>query len=407
MKKLVNLNEEINVINSVVPFMSNAVVGDVTANLTVLSQAFSGGKIEIVMAEKDFYLIGAKVVEAFKNCKAETKLLLIEDKDFNYTEVRSSFNSNVGAVIAVGDKNLLSAVRYYSSIHSVPCFAVVTTPFFEKVFAKNVYLKTENVSVKMPAEHYKKVYIDPEIISKAQKEYFAKSYVSVISKLTSLIDYKLNCFLSGESVDNKLFALLKRAVNIVASLLEYQNYKHALIVAELYVATVNAYSDFLSGTGVEVLKEALSIFAPNLKGAEKSVIAFEKTAKIYHMFFTNDFSDLLSSPDYLSDLELLVESTKRDRAVFSKNLKIPGEKRRRLINLLLEKTRDDFKRETSLIMSILPAVKSVYQAILQTKEKPIISYKQIKNAVTVAPYLTDKTSALTLCRDMGVLKCAN
>ena len=91
---------------------------------------------------------------------------------------------------------------------------------------------------------------------------------------------------------------------------------------------------------------------------------------------------------------------------FYKNLKIPSERRRKLIALLMQKTRDDFKRETTLILSVLPSIIKIYDK-LNNKERKTISYKQIKNAVCLGAYLTDKTSTLTLCRDEGILKCAN
>ena len=124
------------------------------------------------------------------------------------------------------------------------------------------------------------------------------------------------------------------------------------------------------------------------------------------MLFSNDLSDLLSVPDYEGDLLTLEEFSGYERAHFYKNLKIPSEKRRKLINMLLDKTRDDFKKETTVILSVLPSVIKIYSQ-LNGKKRQTISYKQTKNAVNLGSYLTDRTSVLTLCRDLGILKCAN
>jgi hypothetical protein len=89
------------------------------------------------------------------------------------------------------------------------------------------------------------------------------------------------------------------------------------------------------------------------------------------------------------------------------NLKIPSEKRRLLINLLIDKTRDDFLSETTAILKAFYKIKKYYSSLTGVMGDGNISYKQIKNAVTLSPYLTDKTSVLTLMRDLGVLSCAN
>jgi hypothetical protein len=232
--------------------------------------------------------------------------------------------------------------------------------------------------------------------------------MSVMNKLTALIDYRISSYLSGQSVDNKLFEMVKASINCVAMLPKYDNYKSAIIYSQLVLLAINSISTMLEGTGEQVLKEALSLFAPKMNEYEKEFLAFEKLSKIYHLYFSNDFSDLLIVPDYYAELKSLEEYSKRDISVFSKNLKIPSERRRVLINLLFEKTSSEFKAETTTILQILKQVKKIYENLLfKSKKGSKPSYKQVKNAITLSTYLTDKTSVLTLCRDAGILKCAN
>ena len=363
------------------------------------------GKIEVVMTESDFSKVGSIVLGALKSCNIKPALLLIEENDFHYTAVRKSFSAGLSGVIAVGDKNLLSAIRYYASLSDIPCYAVPTTPYIELLSANNVYLKTGGLVAVMPSKPFRNIFIDEAVILKAENEHFSKAYISVMSKLTALIDYKMDCFLSGNKVDGELFTATKKAINTLAMITSYENYKTAIIGAQLYLLSISLDAPF-QGSGVWVIKNALSLFCKNLSGGDKTLIAFEKTAKIYHMLFSNDLSDLLSVPDYEGDLLTLEEFSGYERAHFYKNLKIPSEKRRKLINMLLDKTRDDFKKETTVILSVLPSVIKIYSQ-LNGKKRQTISYKQTKNAVNLGSYLTDRTSVLTLCRDLGILKCAN
>lgn len=405
MKSVYDLSLELNSVSINSPCYNSIRIGSILDTFSILKKGFLGGKIEVVMTENDFSKIGAFVTGALKRLNVETALLLIEENDFHYTAVRKSFSNNISAVIAVGDTNLLSLTRYYSSINGVLCYAVPTTPYIEPLTLSNVYLKTTGLPATLQAQAFNKIFIDENIILKAENSYFAKSYVSVMSKLTALIDYKVDCFLSGNKVDGEVFSLSKKAINTLAKISLYKNYKSAILGAQIFMLMVNYKEPFI-GSGVEVVKNCLFIFNNKSLCGDKTLIAFEKTAKIYHMYFSNDFSDLLSVPDYEGDLVALEQSAGYERAHFYKNLKIPSEKRRKLINILMEKTRADFKKETSVILSVLPNVIKIYNQLNNNKEKNF-SYKQIKNAVTLGAYLTDKTSVLTLCRDAGILKCAN
>ena len=406
MKKHLDISHELNsLFQTETP--KKFLIGNAGDMLSTIASAFSRGKVEVVITEKNFKRFGSAILEGLRTGGAEVKVLFIEDKDFYYTQVKTSFNSQVGAVIGVGDKNLLSAVRYYSSLHGVPCFAILTTPIIENVLEGNVSLKTEGLPAKMKAQSFNKVIIDQEIIKKASGKYFAEAYTLTVSKLTSLIDYKINAYVAGEKVSPEIFQLVKKAINVSATLFDYSDYKTAIIFSQILLAIAKGECEGLCQTGIETVLDALHVFAPNTQDYEKAFIAFEKTAKLYHLYFSNDFANFLAVPDYFEDLELLQSATNRDKSFFYNNLKIPSEKKRQLINLLISKTKGGFCEETTVILKILNGVKILYDKLLNGEEKSIISYKQIKNAVTLSPYLSCKTSVLTLCRDAGVLKCAN
>ncbi|MBQ3235045.1 MAG: hypothetical protein IJA97_02680 [Clostridia bacterium] len=407
MKTAIELKTEIERIFGRENYLPEVFLGAFEDGLYEVCKNFSRGKIEVVMAEKDFKKVGSTILEKIKSFGVGVQLLLIEDRDFSYSAVKSSFNGSFGCCIAVGDKYLLSAVRYYSSLNGTPCYAIPITPCFDKVLAPNVYLKTKALTAEMPAEKFKKVIIDENLILKSRSESFAEAYASSVSKLMGLIDYKLNCFLNGTAVDERFFTAVKQGINLALGSTSCENAKQAIIASQAVLAIATGKSDALLYTGAECIKTALSVYAHEAKDCKKEFISFEKTLKLYHLFFSNDFSDLLSVPDYYVDTEALEKDFKRDRAFFIKNVKIPSEKRRRLISLLLLKTSSDFKAETTAIMRALTGIKRVYVSMLGVQGDGNISYKQIKNSVTASTYLTDRVTALTLMRDLGVLQCAN
>ena len=388
-------------------FPAEVFFGAFKKGLFELGETLLNGKIEVIMAEKDFKKVGLPVYEAIKSLKINARLLLIEDKDFSFSAVNTSFSGEISSCIAVGDKYLLSAVRYYSSLHKIPCFAIPLTPCFDKLLYKSVYLKTKGQQAELVADGFKKIIVDETLILKAKSESFAEAYACSVSKLTALIDYKLNCFLNGQSVDENLFKLVSNGINLALGSIGYESPKLSIIASQSVLMIANAKSDLLVNSGAECVKTALSVYAREIKDCKREFISFEKTLKLYHLLFSNDFSDLLSVPDYYADVEVLEKDFKRDRAYFTKNVKVPSEKRRKLINLLLLKTSPDFKRETTAILKALSGIKKTYSSMLGVAGDGNVSYKQIKNSVMAGAYLTDKVTALTLMRDLGVLQCAN
>ena len=404
MVKNFQLYSEFNKINGL-PFFKT---GDLAMLLSQAVKEIGDGLIEVVVSEKNFKQIGSFVVEEIKKQTPTVNALLVDGEHFTASSFKSLIDKNAKAVIVIGGCDLLSYIRYYSSLLKIDCYAIPTTPLLENLINPKVILKTKNLPATVDAVQFKCVIIDEAVILKGDRSEFAEAYLSTMGKLTSLIDYKINSFLTNEKINAELFNLVKQAINKSASLSLYENHKSVIIYSQLLLALVNNKSTILNGSGFEVVDTALSLFAPNLSGGERKWIAFQKTAKIYHMYFSNDFSELLSVANYEEDLELLEQVTNKNRAYFSKNLKIPSERRRNLINILMHKTSKDFKSETSLILSLLFGIKKTYQKLESAfVKKQTASYKQIKNAITVSPYLSQKIGVLTLCRDMGILKCAN
>ena len=146
---------------------------------------------QVVCREKDFELVGATVTRALKDAKAEFTTLLVEDVDFNNDKASSTFHFDGGYVFAVGDSKTLALASYYATKYGVDCHALPTEPYFENAYSKKIKIPTLNIPLTVKVRPFKTVIYDFEIIKKASNVAFATAYISVMSKLVSLIDYKM------------------------------------------------------------------------------------------------------------------------------------------------------------------------------------------------------------------------
>ncbi len=363
-------------------------------------------KMDFVCLESDFLRFGGIVKKALKDAETEVNVLLVEDSEFYHAHLKSFFSSSTNEVIVIGSSNLLAITAYYASMQKIPCHAVVTEPNFENVLSSKMPMLLNGVPVDAEVIPFKTVICDIEVINKAPRESLAESYIRTVSKLLTLIDYKLRVYTDGVSADKTLYTEIKNVIQKVILINTYQNPKEVLIYAQAVIAKINALSDMLKEGGVELFCDTLGVFFPNLSYGDRLMMAFSKLVKVYHMFWNNSFDDLISLPDYNADIFLLEKTTGKNGSYYRKKLKIPSEKRRILINALISKTKDGFLKETSSLLSVLYSVEKIYSGLNKTaKDKPPIKYEIIKNSLTLCTYFSDKTSILTLCRDMGILRC--
>lgn len=362
--------------------------------------------VDLVSLESDYLKYGSTISKALKDADVKVNTLLIEDADFYHMHTKGFFSFSGGQVIVLGSSHLLSLTLYYASRQNVSCHAILTEPNFEMLLSSKIKIVLNGVPVYVDVNPFKTIICDLEVLTKASKESVAESYIRTVSKLLTLIDYKLRVFTDGLKFNKVVYDSVKKAIALALNVNSYENYKEVLIYAQLVMAKAYANSEVLTDGGVELFCDTLGVFAPDFSYRDRLMMAFNKLVKVYHMFFNNDFSNLLSVPDYNADIFILEKTTGKSGSYFRKNLKIPSERRRTLINALIYKTREGFLKETSAILSVLSPIVKIYEGLnKQNKEKPIINYDMVKNSLTLCSYFSDKTSILTLCRDMGIWRC--
>lgn len=406
MKKVFDFKTQTLGVSNTLFDLGEVFIGSLKDGLDGVCKKFAGKKIEVVITEKDFKKIGGSIVEEIKLLGIKFNLITVDEKSVSYLSIKSLLGASVGARLVVGDKNLLTTVRCVSSENKTPCFALLTSPSLENILSDEIFIETDGKLQKLTAKKFEKIIIDKDLILKSRSENFAEAYALSVSKLTALIDYKMGCFLSGATLDGELFSTVQKAVNLALSFPLYENGKEAILASQVILALLNAKNGAIAGLGAECVTRALSVYASESKDCKKAFVALEKTLKLYHMFFTNDFSSLLSVPDYFSDIEKISVDFNFGESFYD-SLKIPSEKRRKLILLLLNKTAKDFALETSALLKAFSKIKKAYASLIAVMGDGNVSYKQIKNSVNASAYLTDKTTVYTIMRDLGVLACAN
>lgn len=362
---------------------------------------------QLVCREKDFSLVGLTVTKALKDANANFTTLLVGD-DFDSEKANSSFHFEGGYVLAVGDSEILSITQYYASKFGVDCHVLLTEPYCENAFSKTVKIPTKTIPQLKKVKPFKTVIYDFEIIKKAPASAFATAYILVMSNLLSLIDYQMRVMLTGENFDSENYEALKKVVHLVSNLAGFKNGKDVLIYSNAILALVRAKNEQFTCFSVELFATALKLSNNVLSEGDRLMTAFLKLTALYKMFFTNDFSSLLSSPNYLGDAYELEALTGVFAGSFVNNVKVPTVKRLELLKEMLNKTQGAFNEEVCKVLKVANSIKKAYLNIL--KENAVFEfppYSDLKQALKLCSYLSNKPTVLTVYRDLGVINSVN
>ena len=276
-KKVYDLLYQLNIVFSKKEYENLFTFASVGEFFLNLSQNFKNHKIEVVIDENDYRLFSSKIFLPLKEKEIKINYYLVESSNLTNNIKDLEFDGEADAIVVVGND------RIFSKVKSLPCgdkacYLVPTSPYIENLFH---YSKGKNFfSI-----------IDLELLERAKSDSFSESYMAVMNKLTTLIDYKINSFVNASEIDGLLFDRVKSAINTVAVLPTFANYKRAIIGAQITLAITNVNGDLL-GFGADTVVNALSFVAQNLSYGAMQALAFEKTCKLYHMFFYHYLTNL-------------------------------------------------------------------------------------------------------------------
>lgn len=405
-KKTFDYNSEISKLFSNERLDVNVRVTDTADTLFCVANENAGKKFDIVFAESDYLKFSKNVIGAFKRACAEFSLLLFENKDYGHVKNKSFFNFNGDIVIVVGNMDLISITSHYASIQNKEVYAVLTEPCSEYLLLNKARIPANGIYATVDVTPIKCLIYDIGILSKASNEAYQESFINVISKLVTLIDYKFRVLITGREFNEKSYQRIKTAISMVAGINGFENRKEVLIYAEAVLAVERKISDVIDDGAVELYTDALGLFSPNSPKRERIFMAMRSILELYEMLFVSNLGGLISVPDYNADISFLEKSTGKSGSYFRKNLLIPSPRRLEIINKILIKTKDGFLREIESVLFVMRAIEKVYKSFngkLDEEHKLTLSAK--REGLKASTYLSNKITLLTHMRDMGVLRC--
>lgn len=356
-------------------------------------------KAFITADEADYVNFGAAAVKAVKDAGAEYSVIL-SDGETN-GDMSELMNFAGGYVIVLSGGDVFSLSLFYADKYGADCHAVVSVPAQSGLFTGKISVYRGNVPKKYSVKPPRTAIVDLSLSSKRNPSDYSEAYISSVSLLLSLIDYKMRILVSGEKFDGKVYEDLKRAALYGINFRGYENYKDVLMFSSLLTEAVKSASDSVTDCAAELFSDVLVPLCPDLNNGERKLTAFKKLSAAYHFFFSNDFSDFTAVADYNSDLFALKKITGRN---FIENVCVISPRRRYLISEVLERTKKGLKSETAAILLNLEKIIAAYLFLDKKGGKTeSADYFGVKTAMKLSPYLTDKTTVLSVMRDFGLL----
>lgn len=361
----------------------------------------AGRKIDVVFSEQDYRRLGKLVIGVLKSACADYSVIIIEPSREDETP-KIDYDGEV--VIAFGGEELLSIASYYASIMKISYHAVITEPCACFLLSGSVKSNLSGMAKRYKIVPPKSIIIDVEIIKMASANAFAEGYIQIASQLISLIDYKLRILIAGENARPYSYSQIRKVISTVLEMNKYSNIKEVIIYACFVLSVERDFGTIVSSSTVDNYCDALGVYAPNVSRGQRLFTAFSRLADIYAFFFANDFSNMLTAPNYNGDVTLIESQTGENCEFLLDNLKAPSSKRLSLIRQVVDKTREGFMADITSVLSIVPEIQKEYNTLNKnSKIVENISLEQKVNALRLAPYLSDKQSVLSLVRDLGLI----
>lgn len=361
-------------------------------------------RVDIVIGRSTFRNYGIEITSLIKSIKYSTTI--IED-DCNLFLPKTNVLVKSNKVIVFGNDDFIKGVNYCLRDNSCDIIAVYLSTHLESIFLSEYEVVFSGKHYTKKVKNLSQIILDSLFIKKSSKKDVLTAYISNVLIAPILIDYRLSKALNGKAYSPKLYIPLKQALRYTLEYSTYTNFYEVLCLASFIKSAINYSSDIINSSGAENIVKILNV---TCEGVDKIIIckkAFEKTIKLYHFFFSNEFSNLLSYPDYVNDIEKLSMLLGISEEELYSSLNIPSQKRAELICWFLKKVRLDFLRETTSLMAILPKILGNFDKVSSGVITDNLSLENLKDAVKYSPYLTKRANVLTLMRDFGILSLIN
>jgi len=233
----------------------------------------------------------------------------------------------------------------------------------------------------------------------------ATLYIKGVSTIIPALDYKLRLLTSLEKFDKEKYSLLRYVITLLLNVSSFENPNDILVYSSLIINYIKETSDILSNNAYKSVRNILLINSKDVDEDFVSYFTLEKLVKIYFTFYNNDFYGLLSYVNYNQDVERLAKLLGVEESCIYNNLQVPSQDRIDLLSALINKTRNTFLQESRVFMLALQQIKQDFVFFKKKQFENNVEYIKIKEAICLAPYIDNKVTTLSLCRDFGLLAC--
>lgn len=258
------------------------------------STIFPNGKVAVFYTDKTLGEYAEKLNAKLKSIGCDTLSFVLEkNSSLDITELNKYFllPDDVRGII-VTDCSLIKMAEYICSVKNMALISIIND-FVLKPISNRVYIKNGNEVdyVKVSLDRY--FIVDTLSLLKSDKK--ADAYALIMSRLISLLDYRVRTCTDVKSRDVSLYNFVKESVVKVFNIFSYnyQSQTELLIYTLLKLELANLYLDgelddfsavnnacYLYGSN-EVLMDAIGAFI-----------------NLYSVGFLSDYDNILSVVDY-------------------------------------------------------------------------------------------------------------
>lgn len=355
------------------------------------------GKVAILYFKNQYELYSEKFSNQLK-ANGNKPLHVVMPKTFSDSIESFSHLFNLPEdtrFIICTDNRLINATKYFASTRKIHCAFVVNSLDMIGALSPNLSIKTGEVIEEISVKCNIHLVLDSKNIYK-NRQAIADAYAFICANSLALIDYRINAFLTEKKIDKNIYQLVSSAVIKAYPIFSFSKQTQPLAILEslLKIELANAC------VGGQIYKNFSAFWvAKNLTEKElgtNTLACSIYTAKVYSLYFSGKFSEVLLSPnfnqraEYLSNALNVSEGYVLDQ--ITKQDKFFNRKEPRIKNLVTKLNKD-----LNSFIACYDFMKGAVNALGSTC---------IVNTEEIAPLIKHSgdliLNGMTLCRDGGI-----
>lgn len=378
----------------------------------VLRLAEKNKKYDVFSSEAAFKKHGGKITDALKKAGAEYSVTLFSEGASGKFAAAARFLT--GDVIALGDKNFILSAAAYAKKSGKSCYAVLTEPDFDGLFAakgvacdKNAGEKTVGGKSADGKNALKAVVIDPEILVKGAAARFPEAYAFAALKTLDLIDYKLGVILKEKPFDEFYFSKARFLSALLKNAFKFSNCLEVILYVSLLTGVVSALSGVYTGGGGERLKKAFIAEYSDLSVSDCALYALIVGANAYHLTFSNDLTVGILAENVNADISAAAKLFGGGEKAYRKNLKAYSPAEIKAVFRAVNGARGKLLADSGEILTSLKDYIAGYETLSGKKfDAANFSYEKTKEAVKISFCVDSGVTAFNLLTYAGVFAAA-